>query len=209
MRLPACQLVLGDAPAPWEALGFDVVDGRTVLAGLELRFTGEGGGIRALTIDGLRADHPDGLPLTATPSVSHTDPYEAPRGTRMGGGGALGAVAVDHVVAFTGSLDRTVAALEGAGLELRRRRDPPEAPVAQAFFNLATTVLEVGETDDPSRFWGITVVVEDLDAAAARLGPLLGEPRPAVQPGRRIATLRRDAGLGLAMALMTPRVRTR
>jgi len=30
-----------------------------------------------------------------------------------------------------------------------------------------------------------------------------GEPRPAVQPGRRIATLRRDAGLALPVALMS------
>jgi hypothetical protein len=84
--------------------------------------------------------------------------------------------------------------------------------VRQAFFNLATTILEVGEVQEPeapARFWGLTIVVEDLAAALARLGPLLGTPREAVQPGRRIATMRRDARLGLAVALITPRVRTR
>ena len=43
-----------------------------------------------------------------------------------------------------------------------------------------------------------------MDAAAAALGDLLGSPRDAVQPGRRIATLRPEAGLGPAIAFMTP-----
>jgi hypothetical protein len=34
---------------------------------------------------------------------------------------------------------------------------------------------------------------------------LLGDIRDAVQPGRRIATVRREAGLGVPVALMTPR----
>jgi hypothetical protein len=33
----------------------------------------------------------------------------------------------------------------------------------------------------------------------------VGEPRAAVQPGRRIATVSRVAGLSTALALMTPR----
>jgi hypothetical protein len=46
--------------------------------------------------------------------------------------------------------------------------------------------------------------VEELERTAARLGSLLGEPRAAVQPGRRIATLQEEAGLGPAVAFMTP-----
>jgi hypothetical protein len=46
--------------------------------------------------------------------------------------------------------------------------------------------------------------VPDIAATAAALGHLLGAPRDAVQPGRRIATLRREAGLGPAVAFMTP-----
>ncbi len=60
----------------------------------------------------------------------------------------------------------------------------------------------------PARLWGVTAVVEDLDALAARLGDRLGAPGDAVQPGRRIATLRREAGLGVPLAFMTPRVRS-
>ena len=58
--------------------------------------------------------------------------------------------------------------------------------------------------DGPARLWGISFLVPDMDATAAALGDLLGAPRDAVQPGRRIATLRREAGLGPAVAFMTP-----
>ncbi len=49
-------------------------------------------------------------------------------------------------------------------------------------------------------------MVDDIDAAAASFadGQVSG-PRPAVQDGRSIATLRREAGLALPVALMTPR----
>jgi hypothetical protein len=47
-------------------------------------------------------------------------------------------------------------------------------------------------------------VVKELDALASRLGDRLGSIRDAVQPGRRIATLRESAGLGQAVAFMSP-----
>ena len=46
--------------------------------------------------------------------------------------------------------------------------------------------------------------MEDLEAAAAHLGEHVGRIKDAVQPGRRIATVRDSAGLGLPVALMTP-----
>jgi hypothetical protein len=59
----------------------------------------------------------------------------------------------------------------------------------------------------PARFWGLAFTVADLDAIAERLGNRLSGPRDAVQPGRRIATLRGEAGIGPAVAFMTPAVR--
>jgi hypothetical protein len=56
----------------------------------------------------------------------------------------------------------------------------------------------------PARLWGISFLAEDLETPAAALGELLGEPRDAVQPGRRIATVKSAAGLGPAIAFMTP-----
>jgi hypothetical protein len=198
VRPPARLLRIGDAPPAWEALGFAVdTGGALALGGLRVELTGEGGGIRGVEVEGLRAAALEGLPI-GPGAPGEPAPASHP----------IGALAVDHLVAFTGSLERTVAALVAAGLD-HRPQPGGHAPLPRAFFNLGTTILELAQADDPPRFWGLTVVVEDLDAAAERLGARLGTPRDAVQPGRRIATLRPEAGLGLAMALITPRVRTR
>jgi hypothetical protein len=128
-----------------------------------------------------------------------------------------GVTAIDHVVAVSPRLDRTVAALQAAGLELRRIREQP-TPVGaprQAFFRLGAEILEViqepdavlardGGAERPATFWGIALRVADLDAICATLGDGASEARDAVQPGRRIASLRRSAGLALPVALMTP-----
>jgi hypothetical protein len=146
-----------------------------------------------------------GLPDGAIDGLAvHASDAAADSGTHP-----LGAIAVDHVVARTPDLERTLGALQDAGLDLRRVRDAgPDA--RQGFFNLGTAILEVAGPrepagDGPASFWGLVLVVEDLDAAVQRLGDLAGTPRDAVQPGRRIATVRREAGLGTAVALMTPR----
>ena len=112
-------------------------------------------------------------------------------------------------MASTPDFDRTRAALAAAGFEERRVREAgPDK--RQAFYVVGDALLElVGpatpDGDGPAAFWGLVLVVEDLDATVERLGPLAGAPRDAVQPGRRIATLRREAGLGTAVALMSPR----
>lgn len=123
---------------------------------------------------------------------------------------ANGAIGLDHVVVATPDLERTVAALQRAGLELRRIRDA--GPTArQGFFVAGDAVVEVvgprePDGDGPAAFWGLVAVTADLDATCAHLGPgLIGAPRDAVQPGRRIATVRRAAGLGTALAFMSPR----
>jgi hypothetical protein len=81
-----------------------------------------------------------------------------------------------------------------------------------AFRRLGPAVLELVEVDDaapgPARFWGLVVIVADIEALAARLGDRLGSVREAVQPGRQIATLRESAGLGQAVAFMSPEPRS-
>ena len=112
----------------------------------------------------------------------------------------------------TPDLERTLAALDAAGLRLRRVREAGPR-LRQAFDVVGDALLEVAgppqpEPDAarrPARFWGLTVVVADLDAACARLGGLATPPRDAVQAGRRIATVTAAAGLGTRLALMTPR----
>ena len=89
------------------------------------------------------------------------------------------------------SLDRTVAALGVAGLDLRRVREEPTPAGAprQAFFRLGEVILEVvahpNVETGPARFWGITFAVADLDAAAELLGDRLGTIRGAVRRADR------------------------
>ena len=82
-------------------------------------------------------------------------------------------------------------------------------------FRLGTVILEVVQeppeaiergcgSERPAFFWGLAFIAPDLETTVAGLGESAGETRPAVQPGRRIATLRRSAGLALPVALMTP-----
>lgn len=198
-------LRLADDPTVWERLGFAVGAGGVVRLGgvdLELVGAGRGRGIVGWRIEGVDPDAElDGLP---------------PAGGLAEGAGAEvahpnGAVAVDHVVAATPDVARTLGALAAAGLEPRRVREAGEA--RQAFYVLGTALLELAgpataAEDDPAgpaRLWGLVVVVEDLDALAARLGDELGTIRDAVQTGRRIATLRQEAGVSTALAFLTPR----
>jgi len=189
------ELALGDAPEVWERLGFAVEDGVVSLGGVRIRLGADGEGIVGWRLRGLDPSHDlDGLtgcPSTAPPPA----PVEHPNG----------ALAVDHVVALTPDVDRTTARLRAAGFDHRRTREAGEG-LRQAFFVLGPCLLELGgPADGDVRFWGLTLVVADLDAAARRLGDRLGPVRDAVQPGRRIATLRREAGTGARMALMSPR----
>jgi hypothetical protein len=185
----AALIELGDPAGAWARLGFAPDEaGEVVLGGVRLRLTGRGGGILSVAAEGLSADRPDGLPLVRAEAAEAGVSVPQPNG----------ATAVDHVVALTGSLARTVAALEAAGLDLRRTTEDGR----MAFVRLGPTILEVVERGgDPPCFWGLVVVVPELDG----LGPLVGPAKDAVQPGRRIATVSREAGLGAALALMTPR----
>lgn len=202
------ELRVADAPETWSGAGFQVADGAVEIGSVLIRLAGReaGRGIVGCTMRDVSAETPDGLPIAAS-----TAPLRNPSTERH----PNGAVSLDHLVAFSPDLDRTVAALEAAGLELRRLREEPTPAGAprQAFFRLAEVILEVIQTppgsheernpDADARFWGLAFGVDDLDACAAYLGDRLGEPRDAVQPGRRIATLRREAGVGLAVAFMT------
>ena len=196
MRPELDELILGDRPEAWERLGFAVVDGVAAVGGVRLRLTGSGGGIAGWSLRGIAPDADlDGLPT----SLSQTPPAGA-------ASHPIGAVAVDHVVALTPDFDRTAAELRAAGLDYRSTRDAGSG-FRQAFFVLGPCLLELGgpaECERP-RLWGLTLVVEDIDAAAKWLGERVGRVKDAVQGGRRIATLRREAGVGVPVALMTPR----
>jgi hypothetical protein len=202
------ELVLADPPAPWQKLGFDVSDARLQLGRVSVRLQGDEGarGIVGWSLRNLRSPQLDGLPTTRSTAALRDRAPEHPNGV----------VAIDHVVAFSPALDRTVDALRAAGLDFRRIREEPTPAGAprQAFFRLGAEILEViqvperaladaGGAHGPSRLWGLAFTVSDLDATVTQLAGHVSAPRDAVQPGRRIATLRRSAGLGVPVALMT------
>jgi hypothetical protein len=197
------EIAVGSSPEAWERMGFalDADDG-VVVGSTRIRPTGAGGGIERWTLAGVEDVAFDGL---ATTIVSDPPaPRHAPDHPN-------GAQRIDHIVVRTPSLDRTVAAFDDAGLELRRTRDAGGG-VRQGFLWLGDTIVELVEAPgedpaSPATFWGLVVVVDDIDRAAAIAGDALGDVRDAVQGGRRIATVRQSTGVGLPLALMTPHVK--
>jgi len=197
--------VAGDA-APWLRLGLLSAhvdeDGSEQIplfgTGIEIDTTARSG-VRRLVMSGVdpQLTELDGIVVEVRPAPS---PLFADH--------PLGARSIDHVVIATDSLRRTSAAIaEATGAEVRRIREVGE--IRQGFHRFGGLIVEVVERDGmaagPASVWGLALVVDDLDAACARLGAeLIDEPRDAVQPGRRIATLRSAAGVGIPVALMTP-----
>jgi hypothetical protein len=203
------ELTVADEPASWETLGFELDGDTCVLGEVRIRLVGTevGRGLLSWSLRRIESTELDGL----VTSVSEREP---PDGAPAH---ANGITAIDHVVAITPALERTISALQTAGLDLRRVRDEPTPAGAprQAFFRLGATILEVvqepddaiqrgGGTDRPAFFWGLALVAPELDETVVELGDHVSEIRSAVQPGRRIATLRRSAGLAIPVALMTP-----
>ena len=110
------------------------------------------------------------------------------------------------MVVLTPALQTTLDALTATGLGVRRTREAGD--LRQAFLVAGPALLEVvGDVDPPPRIWGVTFVVPDVDRLAVERADALGSARGAVQPGRRIVTVREEAGLGLPVAFMTPRSR--
>jgi hypothetical protein len=190
-------LGVADAPGSWAGLGFAVVGTTVDLGRVRLHLGEPGEGIVSWTVRGVAAGEIDGLVTVA--AADGVGPAAAE-------GHPNGALAIDHVVVLTPDFDRTSAGLAAAGMPLRRIRDG--GGFRQGFRRLGPAILELVETpndpDGPARFWGLVVIVDDLEALARRLGESLGTVREAVQPGRRIATLGGSAGLGPAIAFMDP-----
>jgi hypothetical protein len=199
------ELFIAAVPGAWAAAGFDVEGDLCEVGTVRMRLGATGRGITAWSIRDAGTLELDGLDTRASDAPPAAGPAHP-----------NGVVSIDHLVVITPALDRTSGVLQTAGLDLRRVREgeTPGGSRRQAFFRMGELILEVVEAPDgtkiaadpsgPARLWGISFRVEDLDTAAAALGESLGEPRDAVQPGRRIATVAGEAGLGTAVAFMTP-----
>lgn len=193
------QLDIADDPDAWRAAGFTVADDDTCTIGLvRLRLLGGSDGVVGWGFAGLDEVAPiDGIPTVAIDDVDADPPSHA-----------NGSTSLDHVVVTTPDSARTVAALEAVGLPAKRTRDIGRG-MQQVFFRAGEAILElVGPVeptgDGPAGFFGIAVNVADIDATKSALGDAVTDPKDAVQPGRRIATLKtRDLGIATAIAFMT------
>jgi hypothetical protein len=166
-----------------------------------------GRGILGWSLRDIASSALDGLPTSVAKPTRRMQAPEHPNRV----------VAIDHVVAMSPELDRSVHALRAASLDLRRIREQPTPAGAprQAFFRLGEVILELVQepdevlaerpdgTDGPARFWGLALLSEDLEQTVARLEEHASEIRAAVQPGRQIATVRRSADLAVPVALMS------
>ncbi|MEM8708660.1 MAG: glyoxalase [Actinomycetota bacterium] len=197
-------VTVGDDPSAWTAAGFEVHDGAVRIGSTAVICDPDARrGIAHVAVDGVAADI-DGLPIrpTDTPSLVEADHPNLVSG-------------FDHLVAMSPAIDRTADALLQAGLDRRRTRrfDVGGETRRQDFFWLGDVILELVGVDGvdgegPATFWGLALECADLDLAAARLGDALGTVKDAVQPGRRIATVRtRELGISVPIALMSPHER--
>lgn len=202
------EILIADRPDRWSALGFAVDDGVCEIGGIALRFAErqDARGIVDWELSGVASTELDGL----------TTRLAEPRARPSGRAHPNGTTAIDHVVAFSPDLDRTVERLEQAGLDLRRIREEPTPAGAprQAFFRLDEVILEVIQQPDdrpgfdrsrPARLWGLALVCADFEALTRCAADVIKGPRPAVQAGRRIATVTRAAEIAIPLAFMSGR----
>jgi hypothetical protein len=202
------EITIADDPSGWADLGFRVQGELCEIAGVRLRLAGRdaGSGITGWSLRDLSSEDLDGLPTS-----SSDEPLRPPAP-----GHPNGVLEIDHIVAISPDFMRSVARLQTAGLDLRRIREQPTAAGGprQAFFRLGRELLEMiqepdeltereGGPDRPVRFWGLALLVDELDRTVELMAPHAPPARTAVQPGRRISTVKRSAGLGIPIALMS------
>lgn len=205
------RLLIGDDAQGWADAGFTVVDDQTIIGTIALRFLGtptQGpgpkGGVAGWELTDIVDGSIDGIRSIAT-DAPPAAPVTHPNGVSR----------LDHVVIMTPDLERTTSSLRSFGFSPKRTREiPGDPPRRQMFIWAGETILEVvGPTEStgnaPAAVWGLALTTSDMDSAVAALGPNLSTPKPAVQPGRQIATVDTGAlGISPALALMTPHLPT-
>jgi hypothetical protein len=207
MSITVAEIEVADPPDAWTSAGFTVdSDASCRVGGVRIRLSGpdRGTGIVGWSLRGLPSDSPledlDGVPTTRS-DAPPPEPAQHPNGV----------VEIDHVVLLSPDLSRTVASLAAVGVAPRRERDAELGgrPIRQVFFRFDEVIIEVIGSPDtagegPSTLWGITYVVENVDDTAAYFGDHTTPVKQAVQPGRRITTLRhRELGMSVRSAMIS------
>ena len=209
MTVTVDELVVADPADAWTAAGFSVdPDAVCRVGGVRIRLVGRdtqtgvvGWSLRGLPSGGA-FDDLDGIPTTRSSAVAAAPAVHA-----------NGVTAIDHVVLLSPDLHRTVESLATVGVEPRREREGELGgrPIRQIFFRFGDVIIEaVGSpgaaSEGPSTLWGITYVVADIDATAAFFAENTPPVKDAVQPGRRITTLRHhELGMSVRSAMISAR----
>jgi hypothetical protein len=202
---------VADPTEAWTRAGFTVgSDSVCRIGGVGIRLVGRdrGAGIVGWSLRGLPSDvsvnDVDGVPTARSGEVSAASSAHP-----------NGVIAIDHVVLLSPDLGRTVESLAAVGVDPRRERDSELGgrPIRQIFFRLGEVIVEVVGSlatvgEGPSSLWGMTYVVTDIDATASFFGDRTAPVKDAVQPGRRISTLRhQEFGMSVRTALISAPVR--
>lgn len=196
------ELTVGAQAEAWRAVGFEIsADGVTQLSGIRVRLVGGDSGIS----EWMLADAPDSTVLDIDGlRTSHGAPCDV-----VGSEHPNGVFGIDHVVVYTPDLQRTTDVIAAAtDAPLKRIREV--GSIRQGFHRLGELIVEVVTfpqvTVEHATFWGLALNVRDLDAMFDRCGDgLMSPPKDAVQQGRRIASFRESAGLGVRVAVMSVR----
>jgi hypothetical protein len=213
MTVTVGEFDVADPADAWTRAGFSVDSGAVCrIGGVGVRLVGRDRGVgivgwslRGLQFDGSVHDV-DGVPTTRSSEVPAA-PGMHPNGV----------IAIDHVVLLSPDLGRTVESLAALGVDPRRERDGELGgrPIRQVFFRLGEVIVEVVGSpttagEGPSSLWGLTYVVTDIDATASFFGDRTAPVKDAVQPGRRISTLRhQEFGMSVRTAFISAHVRNR
>jgi hypothetical protein len=209
MTVTVDELVVADPADAWTAAGFSVnPDAVCRVGGVRIRLVGRDTqtgvvewSLRGLPSGGAFHDL-DGIPTTRSSAVAAAPAVHA-----------NGVTAIDHVVLLSPDLHRTVESLAAVGVQPRREREAKLGgrPIRQIFFRFGDVIIEaVGSpgaaSEGPSTLWGITYVVADIDATASFFAENTTPVKDAVQPGRRITTLRHhELGMSVRSAMISAR----
>jgi hypothetical protein len=211
MTVTVDEFEVADPTDAWMRAGFCVDSGGDAGAvcwirgiGIRLVGRGRGTGIVGWSLRGLPSDSSihdlDGVSTTRSRAVTATQATHP-----------NGVIAIDHVVLLSPDLGRTVESLAAVGVHPRRERDGEldGRSIRQIFFRFGAVIVEVVGSPEttsagPSTLWGMTYVVADIDETASFFGDRTAPVKDAVQPGRRITTLRHhEFGMSVRSAFIS------
>ena len=220
MSLTVDEIHVADAPDAWARAGFTVDSAGDAapccrVGGVRIRLVGShhGSGIVGWSLGGLPSGFSGELDGIATARSDGCGAVPSVASPAAPAEHANGVTAIDHVVLLSPDPDRTVAAMGAVGERPRRERrgELGGQSIRQIFFRFGEVIVEVvgapvAAGDGPSTLWGITYVTADIDATAAFFGERTAPVKPAVQPGRRITTVRhRELDISVRTAMISAR----